>query len=104
MGNNVAPAAISDGTDLLKFAPPEVSQGVGVKKRFETAAKSVGKRILKQQLGSGISEQKVISAKSAKQTVRVLTGFVANISRPSYQTVLGGNQSRQFLEIFEGKS
>ena len=49
----VVPAAKGIGADMLDFAMPEIAEVVGARKNFKTAAKSVGKKTLKQQLGEG---------------------------------------------------
>ena len=41
------------GADSLEFAVPEIAEVVNGRKSFKTAAKSVGKQILKKQLGDG---------------------------------------------------
>ena len=49
----IVPAAKRVGADLLEFALPEIAEVVSGRKRFKTAAKSVGKRTLKKQLSEG---------------------------------------------------
>ena len=49
----VVPAAKRVGADLLEFAVPEIAEVVSGRKNFKTAAKSVGKKTLKKQLGEG---------------------------------------------------
>ena len=46
-------AAKRVGPDLLEFALPEIADVVSGRKIFKTAAKSVGRQILRKQLGSG---------------------------------------------------
>ena len=43
----IVPAAKRVGADLLEFAVPEIAEVVSGRKNFKTAAKSVGKQILK---------------------------------------------------------
>ena len=49
----VVPAAKRIGADMLEFAVPEIGEVVSGRKNFKTAAKSVGKKTLKKQLGEG---------------------------------------------------
>ena len=49
----VVPAAKCIGADMLEFAVPEIAEVVSGRKNFKTAAKSVGKKTLKKQLGEG---------------------------------------------------
>ena len=44
---NIVPAAKRVGADLLEFAVPEVADVISGKKKFKTAAKSVGRQILR---------------------------------------------------------
>ena len=41
------------GADMLEFAAPEIGKVISDRKSFKTAAKSVGKKTLKKQLGGG---------------------------------------------------
>ena len=50
---NVVPAAKRMGADMLEFAVPEFGEVFSGRKSFKTAAKSVGKKTLKKQLGEG---------------------------------------------------
>ena len=88
---NVVPAAKCVGADLLQFAAPEISDVVGGRKKFKTAAKSLGRQTLRKQLGSGSRKRKwaiggkqlaygrqasgVIATKSAKQKSRLRRQF-----------------------------
>ena len=47
----VVPAAKRVGADLLEFAVPEIAEVVCGRKKFKTAAKSVGKKTLKKTIG-----------------------------------------------------
>ena len=49
----VVPAAKRIGADMLEFAVPEIGEVVSGRKNFKTAAKSVGKKTLRKQLGEG---------------------------------------------------
>ena len=49
----VLPAAKRIGADMLEFAVPEIAEVVSGRKNFKTAAKSVGKKTLRKQLGEG---------------------------------------------------
>ena len=49
----VVSAAKRIGTDMLEFAVPEIAEVVSGRKSFKTAAKVVGKKTLKKQLGEG---------------------------------------------------
>ena len=54
----IVPAAQQVGADLLEFAVPEIAEVVSGRKYFKKAAKSVGRQILKKQLGSGSRKRK----------------------------------------------
>ena len=49
----IVPAAKRVSADLLAFAAPEVAEVVIGRKKFKTAAMSVGRQILRKQLGGG---------------------------------------------------
>ena len=49
----VVPAAKRIGADMLEFAVPEIAEVVSGRKNFKTAAKNVGKKTLRKQLGQG---------------------------------------------------
>ena len=49
----VVPAAKRIGADMLEFAAREIGEVFNGRKSFKTAAKSVGKKTLKKQLGEG---------------------------------------------------
>ena len=66
----VIPAAKRVGADLLEFSVPEIAEVVSCRKNFKTAAKSVGKKTLKKQLGEGKKQRKIIPTKSTKQSSR----------------------------------
>ena len=48
---NIVPAAKRVGADLLEFAVPEIAEVVSGRKNSKRAAKSVGRQILRKQLG-----------------------------------------------------
>ena len=60
----VVPAAKRINADMLEFAARKIGQVISGRKSFKSAAKSVGKQTLKQQLGSGVKQRKIISTKS----------------------------------------
>ena len=75
---------------------PEIAEVVSGRKNFKTAAKSVGKQILKKQLGEGEGshrrtasrrqtgggkQRRIIPAKSTKQSSRSRRDIFTNISR-----------------------
>ena len=91
----VVPAAKRVGADLLEFAVPEIAEVVSGRKNFKTAAKSVGKKTLKKQLGegsrravgsasvrqAGSKHRRIIPTKSTKQSSRSRRDIFTNISR-----------------------
>ena len=88
----VVPAAKRIGADMLKFAVPEIAEVISGRKNFKTAAKSVGKKTLKKQLGEGEGSRRqtgsrkrtasrVIPTKSTKQISRSRRDIFTNISR-----------------------
>ena len=80
---------------MLEFAAPEIGEVISGRKSFKTAAKSVGKKTLKKQLGEGSRRRKgavgvgqagskhrrIIPAKSIKQCSRSRRDIFTNISR-----------------------
>ena len=111
---HIVPAEKHVGADFLEFAVPEIAQVVGGRKNIRTAAKSVGRQILRKQLGEGSrrrtgssrkrSASRVIPTKSAKKISRSQRDSFTNISHKSCRVIFGTNLLWQFLEIFEGKS
>ena len=80
----VVPAAKCIGADMLEFAVPEIAEVLSARKNFKTAAKSVGKKTLKKQLGEGSrkrSASRVIPTNSTKQISRSRRDIFTNISR-----------------------
>ena len=87
----VVPAAKRIGADMLEFAVPEIAEVVIGRKNFKTAAKSVGKKTLRKQLGegyrSGVGRQggkkrrRIIPTKSTKKSSRSRRDIFTNISR-----------------------
>ena len=65
----VVPAAKRIGADMLEFAVPEIAEVVSGRKKFKTAAKSVGKKTLKKQLGEGEGSHRREFAYGRKGTV-----------------------------------
>ena len=79
----IVTAAKRVGADVLEFAVPEIAEVASGRKNIKTAAKSVGRHILRKQLGSGSrkrSASKVIATKSAKQIIRSRRDIFTNIS------------------------
>ena len=80
---------------MLEFAAPEIGEVFSGKKSFKSAAKSVGKKTLKKQLGEGSRRQKgavgvrqgggkqrrLIPTKSTKQSSRSRRDNFTNTSR-----------------------
>ena len=98
----VVPAAKRKGADMLEFAVPEIAEVVSGRKNFKTAAKSVGKKTLKKQLGEGEGsrrrelaegsrrrtagrtarkQRRIIATKSTRQPSRSRRDIFTNISR-----------------------
>ena len=86
---NVVPAAKRIGVDMLEFAAPETGEVFSGGKSFKSAAKSVGKKTLKKQLGeregsrrrTASNQKRIIPTKSTKQSSRSRRDIFANISR-----------------------
>ena len=55
---------------MLEFALPEIGEVFSGRKFFKTAAKSVGKKTLKKQLGEEKKQRKIIPTKSTEQSSR----------------------------------
>ena len=77
----VVPAAKRVDADLLEFAAPEIGEVISGRKSFKSAAKSVGKKTLKKQLGSGSKQRRIIPTKSTKQPSWSRRDIFSNISR-----------------------
>ena len=85
----VVPAAKRIGADMLEFAVPEIAAVVSGRKNFKTAAKSVGKKTLRKQLGEGEGsrrrtarkQRRIIPTKSTKQSSRSRRDIFTNIPR-----------------------
>ena len=77
----VVPAAKRIGADMLEFAAPEIGEVFSGRKSFRSAAKSVGKKNQKKQLGSGSKQRRIIPTKSTKQSSRSRRDIFTNISR-----------------------
>ena len=80
----IVAAAKRVGADLLEIAVPEIAEVVSGRKKFKTAAKSVGKQTLKKQLGEGSKKgtaSRIIPTKSTKQSSRSRRDIFTNISR-----------------------
>ena len=93
--------------DLLDSAVPEFSDVVGGREKFNTAAKSAGRKTLKKQLGSDSrtrSAGRVIPTKSAEQNGWLRRDIFTNVPHYSSRIIFGTNLLWQFLEITERKS
>ena len=66
----VVPAAKRIGAETLEFATPEIGEVISGRKSFKTAAKTVGKQTMKNQLGSGSKQRRIIPTKPTKQSSR----------------------------------
>ena len=94
----IVPAAKRVGADLLEFAVPEIAEVVSGRKNIKTAAKIVGRQILRKQLGEGShrgkgavgvrqggsrkrSASRAIPTKSAKQISWSRRDIFTNISQ-----------------------
>ena len=64
---------------MLEFAVPEVADVVSGKKKFKTAAKSVGRQTLRKQLGGG-KQKRSIPAKNLKRSSRSRRDIFTNIA------------------------
>ena len=85
----IVPAAKRVGADLLEFAAPEIGEVISGRKTFKSAAKSVGKKTLRKQLGEGEGsrrrtvskkQRRIIPTKSTTQSSRSRRDIFANIS------------------------
>ena len=79
----IVPAAKRVDAHLFDFAVPEIAQVVRGRKKFKTAAKSVGRQTLSKQLGSGsrkTTASRVIPTKSAKQISCSRRDIFTNVS------------------------
>ena len=79
----VIPAAKGIGADMLEFAVPEFGGVFSGRKSFKTAAKSVGKKTLRKQLGEGSRSKHRgnIATKSTEQPSRSRRDIFTNNSR-----------------------
>ena len=81
----VVRAAKRIGADMLEFAAPEIREVFSGRKSFKSAAKSVGKKTLRKQLGEGIrrssKQRRIIPTKSTKQSSWSRRDIFTNISR-----------------------
>ena len=100
----VVPAVKLVGGDSMEIVALEISDVVDGKDCFKSAAKSVGRRILRKQLKNCRKQRIVISAKSTKQASWSSGETFTNIACYSNQTSSGNNLWWQFLETLEGKS
>ena len=75
----IVPAAKRVGADLMEFAVPEVAYNVSGKKIFKTAAKNVGRRTLRKQLGDG-KQKRSIPVKKLKRSRRSGRDIFTNIA------------------------
>ena len=79
----VVPAAKRIGADMLEFAAPEIGEVFSGRKSFKTAAKSVGKKTLKKQLGEGSrsKQRRINTTKFTKQSSWSRRVIFTNFSR-----------------------
>ena len=82
----IVPAAKRVGADLLEFAASEIGEVISGRKSFKSAAKSVGKQVLKKQIceGSrreGSKQKKITPTKSTKQSSWSRRDIFTNNSR-----------------------
>ena len=63
----VVTAAKRIGADMLEFAVPEIGEVFSGRKSFKTAAKSVGKKTLKKQLGEGEGSRRAVGSASGRE-------------------------------------
>ena len=77
----VVPAAKRISADMLDFAAPDIGEVFSGRKSFKSGAKSVGKKTLRKQLGSGSKQRKIFPTKSIKQSSRSRKDIFTNISR-----------------------
>ena len=80
----IVPAAKCASAHLLEFAVQEIAEVVNGRKIFKTAAKSVGKQTLKNQLGEGSGKgiaSRLSPTKSTKQISRSRRDIFTNNSR-----------------------
>ena len=77
----VVPAAKRIGADMLEFAVPEIAEVVSGRKNFKTAAKSVGKKTLRKQLGQGEESRRRELAEGSRRRTARRTGRKRTASR-----------------------
>ena len=76
----VVPAAKRVSAHLLDFAVTEVVDVVSGKKNFKTAAKNVGRQLLRKQLGGG-KQKKSIPVKNLSRNSRSRRDIFTNIAK-----------------------
>ena len=69
----IVPAAKRVGADLLEFVVPDIAEVVSGRKKFKTAAKSVGGQTLKKQLSEGEGSRRAVGNASVRQGSRKRT-------------------------------
>ena len=63
----IVPAAKRVGADLIELAAPEIGNILAGRKKFKSAAKDVGKKTLRKQLGEGKPrKRRIIQKRSPK--------------------------------------
>ena len=90
----VVPAAKRIGADMLEFAAPEIGEVFSGRKSFKSAAKSVGKKTLKKQLGEG-SRRREPQADGRKEAVAI--GSAAEGSRRRTGGRQAGSKHRRII-------
>ena len=63
----VVPVAKRIGAGMLEFAAPEIGEVFSGRKSFKSAAKSVGKKTLKKQLGEGQGSRRAVGSASGRE-------------------------------------
>ena len=100
-------AAKHMGADLLEIVASEFAEVVSGRKKFGTAAKSVGKQTLRQQLYSVTTKKlqtESMQQKLQKNQLVERRRFFKNFSKYSCRSIFSTNFLWQFLEVLEGKS
>ena len=103
----IVPAVKGVGVELLECPVPEITDVVSDRKKFKTAAKSVGRQSLREHLGSGSRKKtasRIISTIPASQTNQSRKDIFTNLFHYSCRVIFGTKLLWQFLEILEGNS
>lgn len=76
----VVPAARRVGADLLEYAAPEIGEVLSGRKTVKSAARNVGKKTLRKQIGGG-KRKKVIPQRTSTKNSRSRRDIFTNIGR-----------------------